>query len=113
MFAFVIALCTAMLHDGEAIVEAGFFQGFSPLVLAVIAFEAGGGLVVAVVIKYADNILKSFATAVSIITSTIVSMYVFGFVVSRLFVLGGVLVFLAIWLYSNQGGQAKKVKENS
>lgn len=65
------------------------------------------GLVVAVVIKYADNILKSFATAVSIITSTVVSIYVFGFVVSRLFVLGGALIFLAIWLYSNGGVKVK------
>ena len=62
---------------------------------------------VAVVIKYADNILKSFATAVSIITSTVVSTYVFGFVVSRLFVLGGLLIFLAIWLYSHGGAKVK------
>ena len=43
MFAFVIAFATAVLHDGDTILQAGFFQGFSPLVLAVIVFEAGGG----------------------------------------------------------------------
>lgn len=102
MFAFVIALMTCYGKDNAAIKDKGFFQGYSPLVVGVISLEAGGGLVVAAVIKYADNILKSFAAAVSIITSTVVSMYVFGFHVSRLFVVGGLLVFVAIWLYSKK-----------
>ena len=99
-FALVIALSTAFLKDHEAILRNGFFQGYSPLVLLVITLEAGGGLVVAAVIKYADNILKSFATAVSIVTSTVVSMLVFGFLISKLFVGGSLLVFVAIYIYS-------------
>ena len=68
--------------------------------MLVIALEAGGGLVVAAVIKYADNILKSFATSVSIVTSTIVSAWVFGFTISRLFVGGCVLVFVSSVMYA-------------
>ena len=102
MFAFIIAFITAHLKDGHAIMTEGFFQGYSPLVVLVITFEAMGGLVVAVVIKYADNILKSFATAVSIVTSTIVSAYVFDFHVSQLFITGCGLVFLAIGMYSRK-----------
>lgn len=101
-FAFIIALITAFLKDHKAILSDGFFQGYSPLVLLVITFEAGGGLVVAAAIKYADNILKSFATAVSIVTSTIVSAWVFGFVISKLFIGGCLLVFFAIGLYSRK-----------
>jgi UDP-sugar transporter A1/2/3 len=103
-FALIIALTTAFIKDHKAIMSDGFFQGYSPLVLLVIALEAGGGLVVAAVIKYADNILKSFATAVSIVTSTIVSMWVFGFIVSKLFIQGSLLVFIAIGLYSRTEG---------
>eukprot|EP00571_Detonula_confervacea_P012561 CAMPEP_0172311738 /NCGR_PEP_ID=MMETSP1058-20130122/15708_1 /TAXON_ID=83371 /ORGANISM="Detonula confervacea, Strain CCMP 353" /LENGTH=402 /DNA_ID=CAMNT_0013025017 /DNA_START=390 /DNA_END=1598 /DNA_ORIENTATION=+ len=101
-FALIIALITAFIKDHSAILSDGFFQGYSPLVLLVITLEAGGGLVVAVVIKYADNILKSFATAVSIVTSTIVSALIFGFLISRLFVGGCLLVFIAIGLYSKK-----------
>ena len=68
------------------------------------SFSTGGGLVVAAVIKYADNILKSFATAVSIVTSTIVSMLVFGFMISELFVGGSLLVFVAVGVYSRNEG---------
>ena len=100
VFALIIALATAFIKDHTAIFANGFFQGYSPLVVLVIALEAGGGLVVAAVIKYADNILKSFATAVSIVTSTIVSAYVFGFTISGLFVGGCSFVFVAIVLYS-------------
>ncbi|EED86413.1 udp-galactose transporter-like protein, partial [Thalassiosira pseudonana CCMP1335] len=105
-FALVIALVTAFLKDHTAILRDGFFQGYSPLVVLVITLEAGGGLVVAAVIKYADNILKSFATAASIVTSTIVSMLVFGFLISKLFIGGSLLVFVAIWMYSKSDESA-------
>lgn len=38
-------------------------------------FQALGGLVIAAVIKYADNILKGFATSLSIILSTLISYF--------------------------------------
>ncbi|KAL3808751.1 hypothetical protein ACHAXA_010944 [Cyclostephanos tholiformis] len=98
-FALIIALGTAFVKDHAAIFSDGFFRGYSPLVVLVITLEAGGGLVVAAVIKYVDNILKSFSTAVSIMTSTIVSAYVFGFTISGLFVGGCTFVFVAIVLY--------------
>ncbi|KAK1739550.1 nucleotide-sugar transporter [Skeletonema marinoi] len=100
---------TAFIKDHKVILSDGFFQGYSPLVILVITLEAGGGLVVAAVIKYADNILKSFATAVSIVTSTIVSMWVFGFIVSKLFIQGCLLVFLAIGLYSRTEGASNSI----
>lgn len=43
--------------------------------LCLLFLQALGGLVVAAVIKYADNILKGFATSVSIILSTVISYF--------------------------------------
>ena len=57
-FGLIIALVTAFVKDHKAIFADGFFQGYSPLVLLVVLMQAGGGLVVAAIIKYADNILK-------------------------------------------------------
>ena len=51
-------------------------QRFS--VYFVLRLQAFGGLVVAAVVKYADNILKGFATSVSIIVSSLVSFYFLG-----------------------------------
>ena len=55
----------------------------------------------AAVIKYADNILKGFATAISIILSSLISYFVLSdFNPSVLFIIGAVLVIGATILYS-------------
>jgi UDP-sugar transporter A1/2/3 len=61
--------------DFTKVTEDGFFQGYNTIVWIVIALQALGGLVIAAVIKYADNILKGFATSLSIILSSVVSYY--------------------------------------
>ena len=52
--------------------------------------QAVGGLVVAVVVKYADNILKGFAASFSIITSCILTMILFDFRPNTMFIGGAV-----------------------
>ena len=56
----------------------GFFQGYNPVVVGVIALRALGELTVAVVVKYADNVIKGFAAS-SILTSTFIETVFFGF----------------------------------
>ena len=87
--------------DGAAVQASGLYQGFTPLVWFVVATEAFGGIVVALVIKYADNILKNFATAVSIVTSVIISATFLNFQVKPIFVIGAVCVMSAVALYTS------------
>ena len=47
-----------LLNAREIVFERGFFHGFDGLVAAVVFLQAAGGLLVAAVVKYADNILK-------------------------------------------------------
>jgi len=54
---------------------------------------------VAVVVKYADNIQKGFATSAAIIICCIASVYLFDVVLSVQFIIGTVLVILSIYLY--------------
>eukprot|EP00581_Thalassiosira_minuscula_P011207 CAMPEP_0183723154 /NCGR_PEP_ID=MMETSP0737-20130205/14843_1 /TAXON_ID=385413 /ORGANISM="Thalassiosira miniscula, Strain CCMP1093" /LENGTH=379 /DNA_ID=CAMNT_0025953407 /DNA_START=223 /DNA_END=1363 /DNA_ORIENTATION=+ len=56
-----IAILTVFLEDGDRVSAKGFFVGYSYTVASVIAVQAVGGLIVAVVVKYADNVLKVFA----------------------------------------------------
>ncbi|KAL1600411.1 UDP-galactose transporter Gms1 [Paraconiothyrium brasiliense] len=53
--------------DGQNIAEDGFFAGYNWVVWTAIGFQAAGGIIVALVINYADNIAKNFATSLSII----------------------------------------------
>jgi hypothetical protein len=71
--------------------------------LLVILLQAVGGLVVAGVLKYADNILKCFAVAISMILGAVCSRLVYKEgpeLTDPLFVSGTALVLLATVLYS-------------
>ncbi|KAG0364931.1 nucleotide-sugar transporter-domain-containing protein [Gamsiella multidivaricata] len=94
MFSFL-----AMFYDRQKIYEAGIFQGYSTITWMVITNQALGGLLVAIVVKYADNILKGFATSLSIITSGMISVYFLDFEPSVQFQLGTLVVILATFLY--------------
>ncbi|CAB1329224.1 unnamed protein product [Coregonus sp. 'balchen'] len=100
IFGTVLGLLGMWWNNGLAIAEKGFLFGYTPMVWGVIFNQAFGGLLLAVVVKYADNILKGFATSFSIIVSTVVSVYLFGFHVDLLFTLGAGLVIGAIYMYS-------------
>merc|ERR1712176_1478082 len=89
------------MQDGSKIMQDGFMQGYSSLVWGVIFLQAVGGLVVAAVLKYADNILKCFGNALSIVISCILSWALLQeFTPDLLFVLGTLLVLVATSLYS-------------
>lgn len=62
------------LTDGAKIGQKGFFFRWDGIVCTVVALQALGGMAVAVVAKYADNISKGFATAVSIILTCFASV---------------------------------------
>jgi UDP-sugar transporter A1/2/3 len=68
-----------LIKDGGAIAKDGFFAGYNGVVWAAIVCQAVGGLLVALVVKYADNIAKNFATSISIILSFIASVWLFKF----------------------------------
>jgi UDP-galactose transporter len=68
-----------MFKDGQAIARDGFFVGYNWVVWMAITFQAVGGLLVALVVNYADNIAKNFATSISIIISFVISVWLFNF----------------------------------
>ncbi|XP_034071338.1 solute carrier family 35 member A3b isoform X1 [Gymnodraco acuticeps] len=114
LFGFVFAIVGMTVYDGERVRESGMFQGYNTITCTVVALQALGGLVIAVVIKYADNILKGFATSLSIIVSTLISYFLLeDFNPTSLFFMGAMLVIAATFLYSKErkpaNGSAIKV----
>ena len=76
-----------------------FLYGFEFHVWVMIFNNAIGGLCVAAVIKYADNILKGFATALATVWATVASVPLFGFSISIQFGIGTAMVLLSTLLY--------------
>lgn len=100
VFGTIIGLIGMFANDGPAVLAKGFFFGYTNWVWFVIVMQAFGGLLVAVVVKYADNILKGFATSMAIVVSTVASLYIFpDFHLSLMFLGGTVLVITAVCLY--------------
>nr|XP_019958696.1 PREDICTED: UDP-N-acetylglucosamine transporter-like [Paralichthys olivaceus] len=103
LFSFGFGFIGMIVYDGQRVRESGILQGYNSITCTVVILQALGGLVVAVVIKYADNILKGFATSLSIILSALVSYFLLmDFNPTGLFYWGTMLVMAATILYSYQ-----------
>jgi UDP-sugar transporter A1/2/3 len=82
------------------------FRNFSLWAWATVLTQVFGGLITALVIKYSDNILKGFATSLSIILSFLASVGLFNYPITPAFVIGSIVVLSATWMY-NQPEQKK------
>jgi len=104
----IVAYITVYVKDGQAVRTAGFLGGYSSIVWSVITVQAVGGLIVATVVKYADNVLKVFATSFSIVVSCIVSAFLFDFHPTHSFLLGASLVVTSTVMYSAPEKRVKR-----
>ncbi|KAI8321241.1 nucleotide-sugar transporter, partial [Martensiomyces pterosporus] len=108
LFSTIPALFGVLVVDGQGVRENGFFYGYTGWTIGAIACQAVGGLIVAVVVKYADNILKGFATSISIILSCLASVWIFDFHITGSFIAGTALVIYATYMYGKYGNAPKK-----
>ncbi|KAL3892749.1 MAG: hypothetical protein SGPRY_014824, partial [Prymnesium sp.] len=84
----------------DKIAEEGLWSGFDACAWILISLNSAGGLLIAAVIKYGDNILKNFTTSCSVILGTVLSMLFFNFSPSMRFFIGAALVILATYIYA-------------
>jgi len=100
-FGSLMAAVVAFAGDGQQIPSGGLMQGYSARVLCVVATNALGGLLCAAVLKYADNILRCFSTALSIVLTCAVSFAVLQEQSLDVpFVAGALMAIAATFLYS-------------
>jgi solute carrier family 35 (UDP-sugar transporter), member A1/2/3 len=103
MIGIIISAIGCHVNDGEQISKNGFFYGYNWTVYFTIILAALGGLVVAVVVKYADNVIKGFATAMALVISSFVSVTIMNdSEFNMTFVFGSSVVVGASILYSQK-----------
>lgn len=76
------------------------FQGWSLVTLLMALFQAGGGLLVAATLKYADAVLKTLATSGSIVISAVLGYLLLGGTLDIFVGIGSVATILAIFNYT-------------
>ncbi|KIO19995.1 hypothetical protein M407DRAFT_82043 [Tulasnella calospora MUT 4182] len=105
LFSLLPALVPVFFNGNSTSASSGgwfwnLFENFGGWAWATVLMQVFGGLVTAVVIKYADNIMKGFATSLSIIISFLASVALFDFSITVPFVVGSSIVLGATWFYN-------------
>jgi len=101
VYSVVIGICALPgTDDGAKVLQNGFFYGYTATTWINIATQGGGGLLIAMVIKYADSIMKNIATSMSTVLCAVMSLWIFGTPLNSYFVAGAVMVNYATYLYS-------------
>ena len=92
----------AVIMDYQKIAKNGIFHNFTTGAFVSIFNSAIGGLIVASVLKYADSVLKSYATAISVVMTGVLSMLLFGTELDTIYAMGIVNVVCAVLLYNGK-----------
>ncbi|CAL5321531.1 unnamed protein product [Camellia sinensis] len=77
-----------LIQDFDAVMNKGFFHGYSLITTLMILNHALSGIAVSMVMKYADNIVKVYSTSVAMLLTAVFSVFLFGFHLSLAFFLG-------------------------
>lgn len=97
----VFAIGAVLMQDYGAVRANGFHQGYDWFVWAVIMMHSIGGLIVALCMKYADNILKCFGNAIAIIVNCLLShVLLHEFELDLQFFVGTLLVIASTTVYN-------------
>ena len=101
----IFGAISTVIFDGKKVLESGFFGGYSWAAVAIVFTAALGGLLTAVVMKYTDNIVKGFATAIAICLTSILSVPLLGAHLNVIFWCGLGMVVTSIFNYGDSSFQ--------
>lgn len=100
VWSFVVGFTSAVVQNPQIVYPSVFFKNYNIWAWIAITLLAVGGLVIGLVLKYADNILKAFAGSASILFSTLISCMLFHTKITARFGVGAAIVMVAVVLYS-------------
>lgn len=96
----MVGIPTIWSLDADQRTISGCLRGVDSVVWLMILNQALGGILVALTLTYADNMLKGFATTIAIVVGGFGSYVLFGNIPSLTFVSGAVVVCAAVAVYN-------------
>jgi len=99
-FSIVIGVSQTIFVAGDT-EKKPYFHGFNTSVWILVLLQAGGGMLVAAVIKYADNVLKGLATGVSVVVASAFSAIFFNVKLTEQFGFGSCMILVSVYYFSN------------
>ncbi|XP_065637041.1 CMP-sialic acid transporter 4-like [Quercus suber] len=99
LYFFRVIFNAVYIQYSDSVGNKGFFYGYSYFTVFIILNHALSGILVTMVMKYADNIVKVFSTSVAMLFLGVVSFIFFDFHLSLSFILDTALVIASIYLH--------------
>ena len=87
-------------QDASILFPGNVFRGYDEFVWGVVALQAIGGLLIAYIMKFSNNILKCLAIAISICCCAVYSIATEELVLTPSLAAGVLLVCFAVWAFS-------------
>mmetsp|Transcript_31076 Transcript_31076/g.67900 ORF Transcript_31076/g.67900 Transcript_31076/m.67900 type:complete len:156 (-) Transcript_31076:411-878(-) len=106
----VLFSCMNMYAEGVAVQH--WARGYNFWAVMSVLCLSLTGLATSAVMKYADNLIKVFALAGSMIFTTVASALLFGTVITLLFMLGTLVACLSCYLYFAEDSRMFDVLDN-
>lgn len=100
VFGMVFNAMAIVVQDFDAVMNNGFFYGYTFITVCMILNHALSGIAVSMVMKYADNIVKVYSTSVAMLLTAVVSVFLFRFHLTLAFFLGSTVVSVSVYLHS-------------
>ena len=97
---FLIAIVTWEKVNYNEDMDFNIGEGWTINTFLIAIIQAGGGLLVAATLKYADAILKTLATSGAIVISTLIGYFLLNGVLDIFVIIGSVSTILAIFNYT-------------
>jgi solute carrier family 35 (UDP-sugar transporter), member A1/2/3 len=87
------------------------FRGYTPLVASIIALQAFGGLIVALVVKKTNSVVKGFATSGAVVLSCLLSRALFTeFTMTPMFYVGSFIVTVSAMMFNYYKENTRKTE---
>ncbi|ELP87142.1 UDP-galactose/UDP-N-acetylglucosamine transporter, putative [Entamoeba invadens IP1] len=102
LYSILFAAINVFVVDFKSTFTLGPFHDFSWTAFLMVLDYSVGGILVALVMTYADVIVKGFAVSVAIVLTTLLSHFLFGSPINLEFALGAVGVLIAIANYNDE-----------
>ena len=96
------ALIGALWQQSDLLVTQAFTQGFDAYVWGVVVCQAVGGVIIAFVMKFANNVLKCLAVAISICCCAVYSVAMGDLKITTTLVVGILTVMTSVYVFTTK-----------
>ncbi|MFH4984169.1 hypothetical protein AB6A40_010878 [Gnathostoma spinigerum] len=97
----VISGFSIFVKDSAQFLNGTLLRGHDKTVLLMTFINAIGGILISITIKYANNILKSYAQSIAIFGTALGSWIIFDFKPNRAFLLGALCIIFSVLIYAH------------